>query len=329
MARNGDALARQKLGLLDFGAYCDTLSGLYLTSTHIRTENSTVFKAVVPSSGRLFAVKQVASVDQAELEYQSLRRLFCVLPKQARVAEPICLIPEHAVVVSEWIEGRSVKAWLQDSEASFDGVCKVLAAAGRWLRQFHFVQSLGEAELELQKKLAQLDDLCEAHAATPWRHALLKWMRQRLVATSRQFAGEFFRVSDLHGDFKPENLLVEGERLVGIDIGHIYRSCVWNDVAYFLVQLDWAIFSNFNLRFIVARRKLRRCFLVAYQPEGIEKAANLLPWLEQEVLFRFAHKHLDHARFGLRKLAALAIVLPLFISHGRQIQRAGATGAAT
>jgi AraC-like DNA-binding protein len=317
MPDEGHSISEQELVALDFGSHCDALRGLRLSDRKLRTNNSTVFMGVAPATGKRFAVKRVTSTEQASLEFESLSRLSRLLPYQAPVAKPVCLLAEQGLLVSEWIDGRSIRAILRDHTTSFKEARRVLGASGRWLRDFHAVQAHGPAPLELQKKFAQLDDLCAKLAGRWIRQRLLGWMRRRLHATARLLPrGELPR-ADLHGDFKPENLLADGDRVVGIDIGHIYRSCTWNDVAYFLAQMEWAVCSRPNLRLLPRIPGLRRAFLEGYGVQPDEETARLLHWLEREVLFRFAYAHLSRSGFGLREAVSVALTFIIFLSHGR------------
>jgi Ser/Thr protein kinase RdoA (MazF antagonist) len=284
------------LRALDFGRYCEALSGLRLSDAKINTRNSIIYQGVVASSGLTVAVKCVGSAERARLEFESLSNLYSALPDSVRVVRPICLLAEYGLVVVEWIDGRSVHNYLVSPDLDINGICAVLSATGRWLRAFHDASNAAPKRLDFSKKLKQLDELLRAASHGNGSIALLRWMCRRLRSSHSAFVGLELPEGRLHGDCKPENLIVERNHVVAIDVGHIYKSTTWNDVAYFLVHLEWAVLTSRQLGRIPRLRRLRGAFLDAYDDDRRPEVAPLIAWLEMEVLYRFAFHHLSRRR---------------------------------
>jgi serine/threonine protein kinase len=310
-------ISDRALGELDFGYYLPELSGLRLGSTKIETRNSTVFRGFVPSTGVNVAVKRVVSKERARLEYESLLTLYARVGDVALVAKPMCAILDHCLVVTEWVAGRSVHEYLVNLAIPTKDAHAALSASGQWLRRFHGAGSSGCAKVDLVKKLAQVDDIYEASRHRRVGQKVLGWMREQLHVSSERIAETRFQVGCLHGDLKPTNLLVDGDRVTAIDIGPIYRSLVWNDVAYYLIQIQWSIITSGHLKRMIDLDLFCRSFLDAYQEERDEEVEMLLNWLEREVLYRLAFHHLRGPKLGLRNLAALAVIGRMFVSRTR------------
>jgi aminoglycoside phosphotransferase (APT) family kinase protein len=296
---------------LDFGSYARELEGLQLDDLRVATRNSTVFRGVAPSGQRV-AIKRVASRERAELEYRSLAELFESTRGEVPVAKPVCLIADHGLVVLEWVAGRRVYDLLRDRKVSVDTVLRGLEASGLWLRRFHAMNAAGTAKVLFPRRLQQLDELKEAVPRGRPGKRLLGWMHRRLRSSYHAIEGRRMRRGRLHGDFKPENLLIDADRVTAIDFGHVYRSCLWNDVACFLVHMEWAVFRHMNLRLLVRMASLRRAFLMAYQDEAEAGAGDVLAWLECEALFRMAHRHFSGVRVRPRDLVALVLIAWMF-----------------
>jgi aminoglycoside phosphotransferase (APT) family kinase protein len=308
-------ISEQELRALDFGHYCGALSGLRLSDLRIDTRNSTIFRGVVPSSGLAVAVKCVGSAERARVEFDSLSNLLASLPDSVRVVQPICLLAEYGLVVVEWIDGRSVHDYLATPDSDFCGICEVLSATGRWLRAFHDASKAAPKKVDFSKKMIQLDDLCRAASRGKGSIALLRWMRRRLRSSYPTLAALQLPEGRLHGDCKPENLIIERDHVVAIDVGHVYKSTTWNDVAYFLVHLEWTVLTSRQLGRIARLARLRAAFLDAYDDDRRPEVAGLIAWLEMEVLYRFAFHHLSRQKVGISGLTALLAVSVAFIMH--------------
>lgn len=293
-----------------------------LDDVRIATRNSTIFMGIAPS-GRRIAIKRVVSRERAELEHRSLAELFETTQGAVHVARPICLIAEHGLVVLEWAPGRSVYDYLRDHRVPVNEAHRVMAASGLWLRKFHAIDMGDQGEIQLTRKLKQLDQLYEDVPRGRFAKCCLGWMRSRLRSSAHEFAGRLLRQGRLHGDFKPENLLIEGDRVTAIDFGPIYRSHLWNDVAYFLVQIEWTVLRCRNLKLLFRTASLRRAFLAAYQTEFDTETAGVLAWLEREVLYRLAHHYLSAARIRPRHLIALVVIVWMFVSRGAAARKLG------
>ncbi|MEH6478311.1 MAG: hypothetical protein V7727_21650, partial [Sneathiella sp.] len=86
------------------------------------------------------------------------------------------------------------------------------------------------------------------------------------------------RYRQLHGDAKPENFLIEGDRIVGIDIGWRFLQLPENDLAQFLTQYELSVcgpFGNIDKR---RHRTLVDAFLDGYR-SSIIVDESVLAWL--------------------------------------------------
>jgi Ser/Thr protein kinase RdoA (MazF antagonist) len=300
---------------LDFGAFCETLAGLQIEAQISRTRNSEIFLCTVPTLEQRLAVKRVPGPERATLEFQSLSAAFKAMSGRYSVARPICLIAEHGLLVMEWVDGRSVYEHLVLRRIGIDEAIKAAAASGNWLSLFHASSQSDTAPIDFASKLRQVERLHASLSSYPLRQKYLAWMRERLQADSTPLRELRLRRARLHGDFKPHNILVRDGGALAIDFGHIYESTVWNDVAFFLAQLEWTVISSGRFQLLLRMKELRRAFLRAYESGHPPCPAAALSWLEREIVYRFAHQHLSRPRLRLRDLAALLVLSAMFVAR--------------
>ncbi|MFD0858082.1 aminoglycoside phosphotransferase family protein [Roseovarius aquimarinus] len=170
----------------------------------------------------------------ARRDWDEMERLWPYMSQgDLRIPEPICAAPEAGVTVQEDVPGTPLMSLLYSLDEAERGAHLPRAAA--WLRAstapteaFEAAQPdrwIARAERAARQQpfdglqkieagiLAQMRRLAPAIEAAPWRCAIC------------------------HGDFHPNNLIVEAPRVTGIDLGGSRRMPVLKDIARFAMHM--------------------------------------------------------------------------------------------
>lgn len=133
-----------------------------------------------------------------------------------------------------------------------------------WLRAFHDSQPVPPAPINTMWVTAMLED---AWAAAPesFRRsqyvekgiALLQDMRPRVDALGGP-------VSWVDGDFKSDNIMMAGSRLVGLDMSANYENTTRLDISHFLNHLELSLLDPRAIRLLPRRQALIDRFKSGY-----------------------------------------------------------------
>lgn len=246
-------------------------------------------------------------MDAAE-QYAALQRLYNFLAAgDARFTapRPVALLPELEALVMEFVEGRSVwdlavPSALLRPAALREGVRTAALA----LRHLHTNQPRGTEPVDLVE--------VEAEAAATSREALRSigvraqdgWYRP---SGQLSVSGKLVL---LHGDWAPENVLLDDDRVYLLDPELTDYGWPEHDLARFLLMLwDRSIFVALGAapRVRQLRQDLTSVFLTTYY--GSEPVSPLLrPLLLREVSQRWAVRHQ-----GVDRSSALALPTRLLL----------------
>lgn len=173
---------------------------------------------------------------RAELEYQVLQELQSRFPQSDEYGTliPVALIDEFGILVTRQFGGHNLTSHLRQSRDPTPTECG--HNAGMWLRKLHDAcpQGYDQHSLEVEERVNYLE--C-TYGVLIARERGARIAYERLVEAGNELKAALFRSTWGHGDFKPENLLFDGHKYVGIDtlLGH--RSAVLYDIASFLDHL--------------------------------------------------------------------------------------------
>ncbi|MDE2229133.1 MAG: phosphotransferase [Alphaproteobacteria bacterium] len=208
---------------------------------------SRLFRCTAPEIVGAIALKFCLTPD-GRRDFETARWQFAALERiaglAARSAAPVRvvrahdLIEEHACLVMEWIEGRSVASLLAGPMTADAEVRSWSNAAGRWLHDFHAMHRLAERPMSCAVMMANLD------LHTPGAQALManrSFVRGRaaLEQTAPLVASIAVPIAHHHGDFKAENLMMTEDGLVGLDIVAHWDDAVTLDLAKFIRDLTF------------------------------------------------------------------------------------------
>lgn len=258
------------------------------------SEESVTYRATCPAPLRSVLLKHPRGQGMpAHLQYEGL-----LLAHRRLVGQSGLLVPrvypyllDDGFVIVEWIDAPTVGELLRDPRTSPTRAASVLEVAGKWLKAFHADRDTQHGRLNLQE---MLDDIRTGvtHGAgwsgvPRWFHshlALLEAFKPMLESVSLPFGPK-------HGDFKPDNVMVNRDGVIGIDISSVRNGPIVHDLAHFLLHLDLQLMEPRGWRLLPLRRRLRSAFLRGYGLDGQSARTSLLSWVVlQRTLSHFSER---------------------------------------
>lgn len=184
--------------------------------------------------------KQRRDDDRAQLhhEYATLRTLESAFPQDGQIGilEPLGYVEAagRGIMVTRWVAGTNLVRYARHADSL--ALERAFESAGTWLRKLHGaddqerpLRSLGVAE--------KLDDLLHSYGKV-LRAQPGAWKGYELLASAeRSLDALMAQPVRLHGDFKPQNMLYDNTRCVGLDINWRIISLGVYDLAPFLNHL--------------------------------------------------------------------------------------------
>lgn len=226
---------------------------------------------------------------EAEMQFNALQRVTDALAGSAevRVPAPVALLRERGVVVSEWVDGRTVGALCRDWRSSTSTVLDAVQRGGRWLAAFHKAHALDprpvDAKAILDGTAASIAEDGGLDPAAPETAAALA-----LLHRSKTIVAEIaVPCSRTHGDFKPDNVILSRSLIFGLDTGANYENVVLLDVAHFLNHLELDLFHPGAARLAFQRNRLLAAFWSGYAAADLGQS---IPeaWMRLAMVLRLA-----------------------------------------
>ena len=236
---------------------------------HVR-ENSRLFYAESDALSSPVAIKWCLRTrtlqpdgDSAAQQFEALRRAADAMQSDARytVPRPYLLDRERALLAIEWIDGATMTASIAAWRCGAGGAHKLVVQAGNWLRHFHRAHPLDNGSLDVAEKLRYLSeyDGCALAQERVFAQGIAELRRSAAAAGSISLERSW-----IHGDFKTDNLIVSGQRIVGIDVQIQHENTVVYDLAPFINHLELAFCHPALWRLAPARMRLIAAFVDAY-----------------------------------------------------------------
>jgi aminoglycoside phosphotransferase (APT) family kinase protein len=177
---------------------------------------------------------------------------------------PIHLDEAAALVVMTWVEGESLTATLRRwprAEATLDDDAMM---AGQWLARLHAVGPRSDRTLATDRKLAGLADVLRLNTArdSAFRRGVALLERRAADAAAAPHVASW-----VHGDFKPDNMLLAAGRAAGIDMHLRDVGSVFEDIAPFLNNVEIQCALPRAWRRATRRAALVSRFLAGYTAE--------------------------------------------------------------
>ncbi len=239
---------------------------------------------------RIFAPEQG---DNTTREWREMTRIWPFMNSgNYRVAEPLLHLPEHGILVIEAVSGLPLLEHFWQSEP--DSRARHLRPAAEWLRRY----TEGTESWRAGNAAGWLARTERAAASQPF--ANLRKVEAGILAELRRMAAalerEEWRVAICHGDFHPNNLILNEDRLTGIDIGGSSRMPVCKDIARFLVHMGRRGMIPSGVRHLGVDRLGIAAFADAFALTSVERGLWLPFFIGCEALMRVESKSLKKGR---------------------------------
>ena len=172
--------------------------------------------------------------DVSSREWAELQRVWPEMQgKRFRVAEPLYHNADHRLLAMEEVPGTPLLELIRTSPEESRAALVLPGAA--WLRRY---TDSSESWVPA-KPVGWLKRAERASATQPF--AKLRRLELELIEQMARLAGRIegldWRVAISHGDFHPNNLIADGERLTGIDTGGSGRMPIYKDIARFAMHM--------------------------------------------------------------------------------------------
>ena len=174
---------------------------------------------------------------RARREYESLCELQSKFPQDERYGTLVPLghleYAGHGILITRFTSGDDLGHYLRTLGAA--GMRAACRSSGVWLKKLH------ESDVRSQQKYLGAADkisfLADTYGAVLRRDPKTGAAFELLVRESPKIDAVAVIAVRQHGDFKPDNILCDGTRYVGLDIPWQYTGAAIYDVAPFLNHL--------------------------------------------------------------------------------------------
>lgn len=189
------------------------------------------------------------------------------------------LLTDQGILITEWIEGSSLRELLLNWRLGPRRALKLLEQAGIWLRRFHAYEPMAARPLDCAAILESLRKQMDATESDFARNVKVRTAIELLT----RLAPEVGRIAIprvwIHGDFHAGNLMVTGSRICGIDVSLAHKSEIVRDLAPFLNHMMLLAYHPVGLRMLPWRERLAEAFLAGYCHDGLAVTPRVLTWV--------------------------------------------------
>ncbi|HKO88069.1 MAG TPA: aminoglycoside phosphotransferase family protein [Burkholderiales bacterium] len=233
-------------------------------------------------------------------QYEALKRLEQAWARNdsLQCVRPYALFEEQAALVLEWVPGRSLTDILLRLQTSTGKAHQLAEQAGQWLSAFHQLGQQPAQHMDVEQKRSVVQSMYNWPGA---QDASFEQAIDSLVASFAEAASAKVEYSWIHGDFKLDNLLLDEERLTGIDIHLRHNNAVVYDIAPFLNHMEMSCLDPRNPWRFTDRDDLSAHFLAGYGREGQSPPPIALAWCRLFHLLCNWNSMLEHATGTVRR----------------------------
>jgi Phosphotransferase enzyme family len=218
-----------------------------ITSRHAEVA---VFHVRGANGGSLVAVKHVRvngvpARNSIQNEFRILRELEGTLGESLSrtIPRPLLLLEDEGTIVFTLVPGIPFDRLLRQHANFLTARLNVLGTRalerhahriGQWLRAFHEATAVPNQEFDHSRFSSELDSLIAKCASHGLQQAVFSDVREEVLKQSATASGKPMSAAATHGDFLPQNILLEEGQPGVIDFASCCRSApVYVDLAHF------------------------------------------------------------------------------------------------
>ena len=206
-------------------------------------------------------------METAELQYRALVSLSPQFGNGANFSlpQPLDYFSDLPALVMERVRGTTLQQLfgkiivMPSRRRNLTLACE---RTGRWLSQLHAVTSIVPGKLNVEEKLVHATTNLAKLGSMGFSSELRRQCADLLDWQADQLAPAESKMALVHGDFTVDNVMVDGDRIVALDLTGRDYNAIEHDLATFLNSL-----RLLRLTMPVPRALLNRCgeaFLVGY-----------------------------------------------------------------
>lgn len=201
--------------------------------------------------------------DAARSEYAGLLAVHRAMrsSQHLSVPRPYILQPDVGLLAIEWVPGKNIAKRLSSWICGRGSAESYVAQSAKWLKAFHACHRLPAAALDVDSKLSFIATI---ESSFPSSDEVFYAGVAQLRRSAGAAAAAKLPRSWIHGDFTPDNLIVSGERVLGIDTQLRHENAVVYDLAPFLNHLALALLEPSGWPLLRSHQALRRTFVATY-----------------------------------------------------------------
>jgi tRNA A-37 threonylcarbamoyl transferase component Bud32 len=244
-------------------------------------------------------------------EFRSLQTLRKCLPERllVTVPKPLMVLRESRSLVLEAVAGKPLSRTLKREGNRLIGPLRrnrmhyLGQLTGLWLRELHQATQTNPMRHDSDTFLQEIADRFVRLRSLGIKKETVDRIKREITEASRQIEGHPIPAAARQGDFIPQNILIDGDRLRVVDFENFSRSdSVYEDIATFMAYVQAVrAFPYYSKR---ALRTFGEAFLRAYGVQGNEVLLRL--YLARALVVLISEMDMDRAAFyGHRRLQIL------------------------
>lgn len=254
-----------------------------VSGPRFKTTKSNIYQATSLNNGKTLAVKRYFTGDAVK-QFHALKITLEILENTSQFSAPrpytIRTEPDAAIAM-DWIEGPTLEDQTQSLETGPNNLSANLALAGQALSCIHQHSQKTTGALDTRDFLNDIILAREGLDKMP-SHVFdsINWLEK----TSQRVANTDLACVDLHGDYKPANLILADNKVVVIDGLFSGHGPAIHDMAQFLNHMSLDLYHPLRLHQFPIKTRRERIFLDQFA--NIEKMDTTLPlsWLRVQKL---------------------------------------------
>ena len=254
-------------------------SGSLVRKIASRHSEVSVLRIGTPAGTTLVAVKHLrlngARAEQSiQDEFLTLQKLQSVLgqPLCRTIPRPLLSLQKERTIAFSVVPGVSFDKLLRRDANALMGWLNIIGNGklrgyavriGEWLKAFHDATSTGDQMLDSSQFSSEFDSLLARCEQLGFSSSALKAVREAALSLSAQSSASTLPAAGSHGDFLPQNVLLDHGQAGVIDFASFSPSApIYADVAHFVGYL--AILARKPLYSRKAVEAVARQFLSGY-----------------------------------------------------------------
>ena len=254
-------------------------SGILLHTTASRHSEVATFRVDTPAGRTFVAVKHLrlngpGAQQSIQNELQALQGLRRVLrePWCRTIPRPLLFLERERTIVFSFVPGTPLDKLLRRHGNALTGRLKIVGSRllercgvriGEWLKAFHDATRGEDQTFDHSHFCMELDSLLARCEPLGFSSSALENVRGEALSLSEQSSGSALPVAGAHGDFLPQNVLLEDGEPGVIDFASFSPSApVYTDVAHLVGYLGILARKSMYSRKIV--EAVARQFLCGY-----------------------------------------------------------------